>query len=462
MKTLLFELGAAKIVLQSKHNSVILFTMVNTIRDETLRTLIAEWLERPPSRQLIRRETETLDLPAAEAIIAIVGPRRAGKTSHMLRTIDDLADSGHAKRQDILFLDFEDYRLRGFQPEDIERLLAAFQRMTGGRPRYLFFDEVQHLPLWSRVLRTLHNQQLYRIVVSGSNSELLGREIATELRGRYRDILMLPFSFREYLMFREIPFDIVSIHTPARGIVEAAFEDYLSGGGFPEAVTQPDASGRRRLLQNYYNTIFYRDILDRYAIKARDLLERTMAQFVENYATVFSISAFEKQLKGAGIAGSKRTIAQYLRFLEEAFFLVLIERFSWSQRSRLMHPRKAYLIDNGFAYLGEPFSENRGRLLENLVAVELFRRRQQSFFFKDRGECDFVLKEGTRLTTAVQVCWRLDQRTEKRELNGLNEAMKTLNIAHGLILTANEEGTRNLEGNPVRIIPTWQWLIGTE
>ena len=432
--------------------------MVNTLKDDVLRGVAAEWLARPPASNLIPRDA-VLDLTSNAFITAVVGPRRAGKTSFMLHAADALIRSRKAVRKDFLFVDFEDYRLQGFKPQDIDRLLTAFHQLTGQYPRFLFFDEIQHLPSWSRVLRTLHNQRRYRIVVTGSNSELLSREIATELRGRYLDVLMLPFSFREYLVFHSVPVDAVTVHTPSRGRILKAFESYLQEGGFPEVIANIDPIIKRQLLQTYYGTIFYKDILERYAVKARSTLDRMMSYALDSYAGLFSVSAFEKMLKSAGLSGSKRTIANYLYYLEEAFFLVLVEKFSYSPRTRAMNPRKAYLVDPGFAGLGVPFSENRGRLLENMVAVELYRRKQEIFYHKDRQECDFILKSGTKPVLAVQVCWELTPQNEARELKGLLEALTRWKIKDGLILTANQETERVVERHKIRIQPVWKWAL---
>jgi predicted AAA+ superfamily ATPase len=426
--------------------------MVNTLRDDVLRGVAAEWLDRPPASNLIPRDA-VLDLTSNAFITAVVGPRRAGKTSFMLHAADALIRSRKAVRKDFLFVDFEDYRLQGFTPQDIDRLLTAFHQLTGQYPRFLFFDEIQHLPSWSRVLRTLHNQRRYRIVVTGSNSELLSREIATELRGRYLDVLMLPFS---------VPVDAVTVHTPSRGRILKAFETYLREGGFPEVVANTDPIIKRQLLQTYYGTIFYKDILERYAVKARSTLDRMMSYALDSYAGLFSVSAFEKMLKSAGLSGSKRTIANYLHYLEEAFFLVLVEKFSYSPRTRAMNPRKAYLIDPGFAGLGVPFSKNRGRLLENMVAVELYRRKQEFFFHKDRQECDFILKSGTKPVLAAQVCWELTPQNEARELKGLLEALTAWKIKEGLILTANQETERVVERHKIKILPACKWVLGQE
>jgi hypothetical protein len=295
--------------------------------------------------------------------------------------------------------------------------------------------------------------------VTGSNATLLSSEIATELRGRYEDCLILPFSFREFLRFRKIEWTPDLLATPEAGNVLRAFDEYLRFGGFPEMAGTEGEMPRRRLLQSYFDTIFFRDILDRHGIRARHLLDMVMKNILESYASTFSISAFEKQLKGHGLSGSKRSIADYLRYLEEAFFLISVQKFDFSPRKRMMNPKKAYLSDTGFSLLGGGFTENRGRLLENAVAIELARYRRRMMYFKNKGECDFVVQEGTRPLEAWQVCWEISPSNEKREINGLAAARRELGIRKGGILTYNQAGTRPLAGAKIPIIPVWKWLL---
>jgi hypothetical protein len=427
-------------------------------RDQLLQ-VIAEWLRETVLPPLTPREAFPLDLRKQRAILAVAGPRRAGKTYYLYQLIQSLLESKATLREDILFIDFEDYRLRGFGPPDIDTLFTVFQQLAGRPPKFLFFDEIQHLPDWNRILRTLHNRQRYTIVVSGSNSSLLSREIATQLRGRYEDLLMLPFSFREVLRFRNLGFDPVMLHTSQRGQVIRAFDDYLQFGGFPETLSRAEPSEKRRLLQTYYRTIFYKDILERYNIKARSVLDQMMSSGLESYSRTFSISTFEKHLKIAGLTGSKRTIANYLHFLEEAFFLITTEKFAYSPRKRMMNPKKVYLMDTGFASLGGAFTENRGYLLENVVALEFLRRQREMFYFKERQECDFILQEGRHPSEAWQVCWEVTPRNEQREFKGVLEAMHRLKMSKGGILTYDQEETRTPDGVKIPLVPVWKWLL---
>jgi len=429
------------------------------MKTEIAKKIIAEWLMYQASFPLMARDAHVLKLEKTAEIVAIAGPRRSGKTSYMHQLIQDLLATNQWDRDDILFVDFEDYRLSGFTAMDTDSLFTAFQQVAGKAPTFLFFDEIQHLPGWSKVLRTLHNQNRYKIVVTGSNAGLLEKEIATELRGRCRNILMMPFSFRESLRFHNIPHDAKTLLTPARGRVQKAFEQYLQEGGFPEVVKKEAVSEKREMLQNYYRTIFYRDIIDRYNVKAKTVLESVMRYCLNTFSDLFSISLFEKELKRHKLSGSKQTIANYLGYLQEVFFLTANEKFSYSPRQRIMNPKKIYLLDMGFSMLSTSFSENRGKLLENAVAIELFRGRKECFYYKGRRECDFIIKEGSKPTMAIQVCWELNAKNELRELKGLREAMTSFNIEKGIILTNDEENILEYERANIEVTPVWKWLL---
>ena len=433
--------------------------MVNNINKDVLIKVVAEWLEEWEFPSLISRNNYNINPENLNQILAIIGPRRAGKTYFMYELIQGLIQSKKYSKKDILFIDFEDFRLSGLKGNNIDELFEVFYQLTNRYPHFLFFDEVQNLLGWSRILRTLHNKRRFKIIISGSNSRLLGNEIATELRGRYRDIRMLPFSFAEYIRYKGVSFNSVKFHTAAKGGILSAFNTYLRHGGFPEVVIAGNDIDRKKLLKSYYKTIFYRDIIERYNIKARYILDSLMNEFLETYSGIFSISNFEKQLRVNSLAGSKRTIANYFHYLQEAFFIITTDKFSYSPRIRAMNPKKVYLTDTGFTILGQPFSGNRGRILENVVAIALFRRETDIYYFKGKGECDFIIKNGTRATHALQVCWELTAQNRKREISGLVEACSALKLSSGIILTYDQTQEEQINAVKIVVLPVWKWLL---
>ncbi len=436
------------------------------MKKEIIKNIISEWLEEFIFPNIKPRD----DVPSGKElknlaeIFAIVGPRRAGKTFAMYQIINSLIEQKIAKRDDIIFLDFEDYRLSDFVPNDIEDLLSIFRQLTGKNPVWLFFDEVHKMPEWSKVLRTLHNKRAYRIIISGSNARLLIPEIASELRGRYRDHLVLPLSFKELLKWNNISWSERIFYTTRRGDLLRVFDEYMKFGGFPEVIKYKSLLERRQLIQNYYRTIFYHDILDRYRIKAKHLIEAMMSFCLYQSASLFSISSFEKALKLDGRSGSKRTLANYLVYLKEAFFIITSEKFSYSVRQRIMNPKKIYLIDPAFVLLSESFSENKSRILENIVAIELFRKMYSIYYYKEYKERDFVIKDKiTGDFKVIQVCWSLNVDNKKREINGIFYAMKKLSLSSGFILTYDDrEESIDRDGKKIHIIPVWKWLLNED
>jgi predicted AAA+ superfamily ATPase len=422
--------------------------------------IISEWLQEEVLESvLLKREVKIPDIKSLNEILAITGPRRAGKTFLMYQIILKIISNKKYTKSDILFIDFEDYRLTGFLPENIDEFFSAFFQLTGKEPKFLFFDEVQHIPNWGRLLRTLHNKRKYKIIISGSNSEMLSKEISTELRGRYSDLLLMPFSFREYLAKQKITFNKQTQYLPRKGEILKAFDDYIKNGAFPEVIDKESCHEKRKLLQNYYNTIFFNDIIERYNVKTKFVLQELMKYGLTTFSSLFSISKFEKYLKTANIPASKSTISNYLHYLENAFFIILNEKFSFSPRKRLMNPSKLYMSDTGFSALGFNFSENRGRLLENIVAIEFFRCQKEVFYYKEKSECDFIMCKNMKPHTAVQVCWELNERNTEREVSALTEVKQKLGTKENFILTYNQEMVVEHKGNKFKVIPVWKWLI---
>jgi len=425
---------------------------------EAAKSIVGEWLEQYAMPELVVRDAEYPDILNLSEILAVVGPRRSGKTFFFFQLMHELTKRRGVPRDRILFVDFEDYRMSYLGVDPMGELLSAFEQLTGHAPEYLFLDEVQQLPNWSRVVRTLHNRRVFKIMISGSNSKLLGREVSTELRGRCVEVAMFPFSFSEFLRFKGIEVNESMIHTSAKGRILGAFEDYLSRGGFPGVAACDSVMERRRTLQGYYQTTYYKDILERYDIRAKETLSSMMRNAVDQAGEMFSISAFTKTLAQRGIDCSKRTVANYLAYLEEAFFVILTEKFAYSQRQRTANQVKCYLFDTGFKQLAVNFSPNKGKLLENLVAIELRRRGKEFFYYRDRGECDFIVMNGERPESAIQVCWEINEKNRPREARGLREALKALDVRNGLILSYN--GVSEIEEIPQT--PVWRWLLGWE
>ncbi len=421
---------------------------------DVFRRIVVEWLEKPLP-ELVDRSIELKT--GKESIMAVIGPRRAGKTSLMLLTIKKILEK--SKKEEILFVDFEDNRLSGISPQELDELFVAHREITGIEPRYLFFDEIQQAPQWSRFIRRLHNLGKYQIVVSGSSSKLLGGEIATELRGRYISKLVLPFSFEEFLRLKGAEYDSRMQFSEKKGMLLRLLEQYVSNGGFPLIAKKDDAAGKKDLAKSYFETIFYKDIIERHRVKNLDIIEALMNHVLDNNSTLFSASSFNKTLKGKGIKASKKTVSLYTKYLEDAFFIFSNQKFSYSAKVRTLNPKKIYLLDNSFqTFLSSNFSPDRSKLLEATVMQELKRKNRQTYYFKEKRECDFIIKKNNAIE-AIQVTYELTAGNKEREIDGLLEAMEKTKAEKGTIITLDQEQQITEKGKKITVKPVWKWLI---
>ncbi len=418
---------------------------------EIFKKILTEWQE--SVLPVVTKRSYTYD-KKIDDILAVIWPRRAGKTYFMYQIIEELILN--VKKEDIVFINFEDYRIHHFTMIHFSDIIDAHYELYGKKPKYLFFDEIQNIRDYGKALRTFKDQW-YRIIISWSSSKLLIEEISTELRGRYSHILMLPLSFREILTYRN--FDTKNIEYSLRkGDLMNEFTSYLENGWFP-ALLDKNLSAKKKTLENYYETIFYKDVLERHSIKARFLFEYLMKYVLDSYATTFSIGKFHEYLVNQKIEWSKKTLANYFHHLEEAFFMISVDRFSFSPRKSLLSPKKIYLSDNGFTLLSNNYSDNLGKKLENLYAIHLFRNEKQFYYFQKKWECDFVIKNGNSITETIQVCYELTFENREREIKWLLEAMGSFDLQEWVIITYDQEETIIINDVTIRIIPLWKVFL---
>jgi len=323
---------------------------------------------------------------------------------------------------------------------------------------YIFLDEVHNVPGWERWVRTVHELGKAKVVVSGSSSKLLSGELATVLTGRHLDLYVYPLDFNEFLNFRNVSIkdrlDIVSKKTK----IKKLFKEYMRWGGFPEAVL---SENRKLLLLTYFDDILTKDIEKRYEIKKRSLLRALAGFYLTNIARPVTFNSIRKFLNTSTV-----TVGKFSSYLEEANLIFFVKRFSYSVKEQEKSPRKVYAVDAGLANsIGFKFSENSGRLIENLVAIELKRRRNlnpdlEIYYWKHNNkEVDFVVKEGIRVKNLLQVCWDIEEfEVSKREVNPLIEAMDKFKLKKGTVITEDYEAEEKIKNRIIEYIPMWKWL----
>jgi predicted AAA+ superfamily ATPase len=371
-------------------------------------------------------------------IISLIGARRSGKTYILYQLIAKLLTENISKNQ-ILFIDFEDERL-SLKSENLDLILQAYQEINPEIPLkdvYLFFDEIQNITGWEKFIRRIFDTKTRNIFITGSNSKLLSTEIATELRGRTLTFTVYPLSFKEYLSFNNVEPNLFPQSNKSK--ILHLQNKYMVEGAFPEILNFDDIS-KKRMLQQYFNVMIFRDIVERYNVSNIEILKFFIKKIFANITKPFSVNKAYNDLKSMGYSISNKYLYEYFDYCNSVFLSQNINKFHFSEIKQEKSDKKAYIIDTGLIGAVEfSVSQNLGKLFENMVALELLKNEKQIFYFKNNYECDFIL-QNNNIFEPIQVCYSFDDsETKERELRGLYEAGEFLKTKKGIILTYDTE-----------------------
>lgn len=425
-----------------------------------LKQLIIEHKERFLSYEnLVRRETQEIIRPyikQKEAII-ITGVRRSGKSSLMRLISNDIIKEYDVPIDNIVYLNFDDERFIDFSYNDFEPLYETFIELYHPQgKKYIFLDEIQNIKGWERWVNRLYEFEDIKIFITGSNATIISSEIATALTGRNRQLTCYPFSFREFLTLRSFKFNRNDVFLREKKVrIKNLFKEYIELGGFPEVLKNKDNT----LLEQYLKDIVYRDIIARYNIRNTKEIRALILFLCSNISKTHSY----KNLKELIEVKSLNTIKNYLEFLENVYLFFRIDLFDFSIKKQIYNPSKIYSIDSALSRsVAFKFSQDSGHIYENFVFVEFLRRNKELFYWKSkRGkEVDFLIKKGLKIEEAVQVSITLaEYKTKQREVDGLLDASRELNVKNLLIITEDEEGEEKIGKIKIRVIPLWKWLL---
>lgn len=378
-------------------------------------------------------------------INVIIGPRRAGKSFFAIHMLGKTGNFGYANFDDEKLVETKDYN------EIVDAINSLYNH-----PNYLLLDEIQNLDRWELFANRLQRQG-YNLVITGSNSNLLGKELATHLTGRYSLINIFPFSFNEYL-------DAEDKELTESEIKEKLFS-YLTYGGYPEPLLKK--AEYKEYLSTLFGSIIYKDIVKRFRIRYVQAIEDLAVYLISNTAQEFSYNTLSRITK----CKSVHTVQKYLGYLEESFIFFKIDRFSFKVREQISSNKKIYCIDNGFIHAKAfKLSPDIGKLYENLVAVELKKSEMNGianvYYWKSEQheEVDFVVKQGIKIKQLIQVCHDVsDIKTKDREVRALLKASKELGCKDLLVLTEDYEREEEISWfgikEKIRFMPLWRWLL---
>lgn len=382
--------------------------------------------------------------------VVLYGVRRSGKTFILFDLFKKFYESS-------VYIDFEDERLKGFEAKDFERLKESVLEIKPqliGKELTFLLDEIQNVEGWERFCRRASERENIKVFVSGSSSSMMPFEIHTELRGRSWSIEVMPFSFSEYLQAKGIDKkDNPLFYGAKKAIVKNHFLEYLRWGGFPEISFLESEFEKRKLLNEYMAAMFFRDMVERYNITNIALIEALTDKLFSSFSLKFSLTSFLRQYKDK-FSFSKDLLFRYYKHFLQSMLVFEVRKFSESTYVRMRNPAKVYLVDTGLAK--RVTSSDSGRLLENMVYLELRRRGFEVFYFEGKRECDFIVKKNGNFLP-IQVTYEINEENRMREIEGLIEACKYVDTKEGTIITYNDEDEFIKDEVKIRVLPAWKW-----
>jgi predicted AAA+ superfamily ATPase len=386
-------------------------------------------------------------------VLSVTGFRRVGKTFLLLDFARKIG------QENCIYINFEDERI----PQRVEiltELIQVIKELKGNKGLVLLLDEIQNIPGWSKWVRRVNETQNYSLIITGSSSKLSSKEIPTELRGRCISVEVFPLNFNEFLKFKN-----QDISQLPEGEKFNLLREYLIYGGFPEVVLV-DEGKKHLVLDEYYRTFLTRDIEERYHPRHRRAI-RDIIKLLLN-SSYYTIGKLTNTLKSLNYKIGKSTVSNYIHWLEESFFLQLLEIHSPRVKDRLQHPKKVYFIDNFFiSRFSSNFSQNLGRLMENFVGLRLNQKIQRNpgmeiYYWRDyyEREVDFIIRENFKVIELIQVTYASTrEEIQEREIKSLIRASKELECNNLTLISWNFAGLINVKKIKIRIIPLLIWLL---
>lgn len=394
---------------------------------------------------LIERDLALTSYLDTSQVVVITGIRRCGKSSllSLIRMALGLNES------EFCYCNFDDERIVPYFSllNDIYSIHLEIYRTEP----IFFFDEIQEVPGWEKFVNRMYEQGR-KVFVTGSNATLLSSEISSSLTGRNKILKLFPFSFVEYLRMVGNEYLPERLTVKQRSLLLHDLNGYLETGGLPLVVKEKDMEIAHALFQD----ILYRDIVIRYKLSNVDEIKQIALYLASNIGKLFSYATLQS------ISGLKSisSVKNYLQFFEASYLFYYLKKFDYSVKKQIMNSRKVFAVDNAIPNrLGFQFSENKGRILENTVFIELLRRGHELYYFSGKNECDFLVKEKLNITEAIQVVYELTATNFQREINGLTEAMQSYNIPKGTLIVFDDKAYRGELPEGISIVPAYAWLI---
>ena len=407
----------------------------------------------------------SLQLPLnKQRIVTVTGVRRCGKSSLLHLTINRLLASGVDKEQ-ILYIGFDDERLANMDVSDFDEILQAYRLMYPDRPLssvYMFFDEIHIVKGWELFVLRVYKSYCKNVYVTGSTAQMLSGEMSSALRGWPDEYTEYPLSFKEFIAFKGVKANRYTEEGAA--LMANMFKSYLLTGGFPQAVLANVETERVKLLQAYFNTMLFRDMIEHYNISASPSVVRYFLKRVFNNITKpSSVNNIYNDLKSQGLKLSKDSLYQWLDYACNISLLHKVPKYSKSIIKQSTSLSKYYVVDFALAKsVLLPQSEEKGKALENAVYMHLARHlneNEQIYYFNEGAECDFVIANDEGVKELIQVCWELDEFNTPRECGGLCAASAATGCKKISIVTCNQAQSIHYGDLQINVVAAWNFML---
>lgn len=391
----------------------------------------------------------------------ILGVRRVGKTILSKQILKKKIEEG--KKEQTLYINFEDNRLEPFLNADIlDNVYETYRHYINKNDfAYVVLDEVHNVEGWEKWVRmTLEKKENVKIIVTGSGSKILTPKLASVLTGRKITYSLFPLSLRGFLKFREVDKKYL-----IKKEINSFLREYTEFGAFPLVVLTEKPDQKKYFLREVYDDIITKDIMFRYRLREENILRKVAYLMINSFAKYTSIRKIRNSLKSImKLNVSPSTLSYYSEYFEKSFLFIFLPIFSYNIKDQMQYPKKVYCIDTDLINAIIPkFSDDIGRLYENIVAIELKRKGKEIYYWKNpqHEEVDFVVKEGLKVRQLIQVCWSINEyKTKEREIKALLKAGKELKCKTLLIITGDKEGEEKIKEKTIKYIPLWRWLLG--
>jgi len=422
---------------------------------EILKSIIKESQEQKWPDVKPRKLQVEVNIPL---IVTLIGPRRSGKTYLLYDVIKKLIKKGISRRN-ILYINFEDERLN-LQTSDLDLILQSYYELypdLKAEECFFFFDEIQNITGWEKFVRRIFDTVSKNIFITGSNAKLLSTEIATSLRGRTLTYTVYPLNLEEYLQFKNIDFDYIT--SQKKAVLISHTIQFIKNGGFPDLINF-DEGVRLKTLQSYFNTMIYRDIIERYKVADAVLLKFFIKKIYASIGKPLSINKIYNDLRSMNYKVSNNYLYDFEDYCNTVFLGISVPKFHFSEIKQEKADKKVYSIDTGLLSAIEfSMSENKGKLLENMVLLEFVKSGYDVFYFKEKYECDFIVKKENKFLP-VQVSYFLENDgTKEREIRGLAEACYKINVNEGIIISLDQKEELKFQDINIKVIPVYQFFL---